>query len=330
MSKYQEKERKKAIGLIENSNLFEGCRAGFIISKKGIDYPKEDILLDGYKNLFPPILKQVIEYFPKNKIFFWKIGGEPKDKPTGHVLSSQIACLNHLFAIRDNEKEVLKIAQTICPDIVEVLEIETDAYIAFEAVSEKDYLNECDGKKPTRGSHCTSIDALIYAKDENGKKYIFPIEWKYTEHYNNADKSVEDRAGEPKGTNGKGKERLNRYVNLITNSGQLKNKNEYKSSVYFFEPFYQLMRQTLWAEQMIVHKKSERIEADDFIHIHVIPQENSDLLNKKYPCGCDKSMETIWRECLQDQNKYKIISPKDLLANTDNAELKNYLRERYW
>ena len=334
MSKFQEKERAKAIELIEKSELFDGCKAGFVISRKENNYPKKDILLDGYKNLFAPILNQVIEYFPKNKISFWKIGGEPTEKPTGHVLSSQIACLNHLFPIRNDKNEVLKIAQIICEDIVDVLEIKTDdylpAYIAFETVSDNDYLNE--SKKPTRGSHCTSVDALIYAKHKNGKNYILPIEWKYTEHYSNADKSVEDRKGEPKDTNGKGQERLNRYSDLINNSAQLKKYDDYKETVYFIEPFYQLMRQTLWAVQMIKNKDKEIIKADDFIHTHIIPNENCDLLEKQYKYS-KKNMKTTWREHLQDKSKYKIISPKELLANIDTnkyADLKNYLEKRYW
>ena len=202
-------------------------------------------------------------------------------------------------------------------------------------MSDNDYLNECkEGQKPTRGSNCTSIDALIYAKHKNGKNYLLPIEWKYTEHYNNTDKSVEDRQGEPKGTSGKGQERLDRYINdnrnphLVPNSEQLTN---YKSSVYFSEPFYQLMRQTLWAEQMIAHSNSEKISAEDFIHSHIIPHENSDLLNKVYPCS-GKNMETTWRECLQNQSKYKIITPKELLANIapKYTDLKKYLEKRYW
>lgn len=40
-------EREKAIVLIKNSKLFENSKAGFIISRKGINYPKEEILLDG-------------------------------------------------------------------------------------------------------------------------------------------------------------------------------------------------------------------------------------------------------------------------------------------
>ena len=327
MSKYQENERKKAIELIKNSELFENCKAG----GKFMGETRDFVLSNGNYNLFKSVREEIKAYFKENAISWW--GGQ---KPTGHILSSQIACLNHLYPIRNDKNEVLKIAQIICEDIVDVLKIETDKfaseYIAFEVVSDKDYLNECkEGQKPTRGSNCTSIDALIYAKHKNGKNYILPIEWKYTEHYNNTNKAVEDRKGEPKGTNGKGKERLDRYVNncpcLIPNSEQLQPKTD----VFFFEPFYQLMRQTLWTEQMIAHRNSERISAEDFIHAHIIPKENGDLLGKIYPCS-SKDMETTWRVCLQDQSKYKIISPKDLLANLDPkyADLKNYLAARYW
>ncbi|MDR2691843.1 MAG: hypothetical protein LBB73_06035 [Dysgonamonadaceae bacterium] len=283
MSKYQKHERARMIELIENSELFDGCKGGFVISRKGKDYPQESILLDGNKNLFPPILNQVIEYFQKNKISFWK--GQPKNKPARLVLASQIACLNHLFPVRDDKDAVLKTAQIICEDIVDVLAIEQpNKYIAFEVVSDKDHLNECrEGKKPTRGAFRTSIDALIYAKHRNGKNYLLPIEWKYTESYGNADKSLEDRKSEPKGANGAGQERLRRYSGLISGSGQLKSYDSYRSSIYFFEPFYQLMRQTLWAEQMIANKETETIKADDFIHVHIIPQENGRFIGESLP-----------------------------------------------
>ena len=328
MGKYQEKERARTIELIEKSELFEGCKAGGKFMGKERDF----VLSDRNYNLFKVIRGEAETYFNENGISWW--GGQ---KQTPHTLSSQMACLNHLFPIRNDKNEVLKIAQIICEDIVDVLEIKSDkflpAYIAFEAVSDTDYLNECEKEqKPNRGSHCTSIDALIFAKHKNGKNYLLPIEWKYTEHYNNTDKSVEDREGEPKGTNGKGQERLSRYCNLINKSEQLKKYDNYKSSVYFFEPFYQLMRQTLWAEQMIAYRNSEKISAEDFIHTHIIPRENSDLLEKIYPCS-GKNMEATWRENLNDQSKYKIISPKELLANIDKekyADLKNYLEKRYW
>ena len=171
----------------------------------------------------------------------------------------------------------------------------------------------------TRGSNCTSIDALICGVHRDGRKILFPIEWKYVEAYGNDNKAIGNA----------GMTRLSRYTDLINNSSQLKSTSQ---SVYYFEPFYQLMRQTLWAEQMIAHKETETVKADDFIHIHVIPTENVDLLKKHYPCsGMD--METTWRTNLKDQSKYKIIHPKDFLSpiNVNQyKELISYLSERYW
>ena len=313
MSKFQEKERTKAIELIKKGEVFEGCKGGGRFLGKERDF----VLSNRSYNLFKSIREEAEIYFKENGISWW--GGQ---RPTPHTLSSQIACLNHLLSVRNDKAEVLKIAKLICEDITDVLEIKSDKYsseyIAFESVSDNDYLNECEDK-PTRGSHCTSIDALIYAKDRNGKKYILPIEWKYTEHYGNENKAD----GE------KGDVRKGRYESLINCSTQLKPENH---KCYYFEPFYQLMRQTLWAEQMIKNKDNETVKADDFIHVHIIPRENSDLLEKNYPCS-DKNMETTWREHLQNQSKYKIISPKELLANIDTnkyADLKNYLEKRYW
>jgi hypothetical protein len=170
-----------------------------------------------------------------------------------------------------------------------------------------------------RGSNCTSIDALIFAKHKDDSKWLIAIEWKYTEHYPNLDKAA----------GAKGEVRKRRYTDLINNSNQLQSENHY---CYYFEPFYQLMRQTLWAEQMVNHKKTEMLKADNFLHLHIIPKENDDLLKKKYKCsGLD--METTWRKHLKDNTKYRIISPEVFLQNIDKekyAELINYLAIRYW
>jgi hypothetical protein len=91
------------------------------------------------------------------------------------------------------------------------------------------------------------------------------------------------------------------------------------------------MRQTLWGEQMVNNKKSETICADDYMHIHIIPYKNVDMLEKKYLCS-GMNMSKTWRSCLTDQSKYKIISPEILLGNIDNKYdgLKQYLSKRYW
>lgn len=313
---FKERQKEIAEGLIKANNpIFRGDQAG--AKFRGIS--RDFVLRDGRNNLFHPTKEAVIKYFKENGISWW--GGY---KPTGHVLSSQIACLNHLFQIRNDKDAVLAVVRNISPDFVDVLLIETDksytGYIQFESVSDHDHLSE---GIPTRGNNCTSIDALIYAVHHDGSKWIIPIEWKYTEHYSNQNKALE---GE---NNSKGITRTERYTDLINDSTQLKNGNH---SCFYYEPFYQLMRQTLWAEQLIKNKETETIKADNFLHVHVIPSANERLLEKKYKCSGD-NMENTWRNHLKDQSKYLKITPEKLMNGLSEArytELMNYLSSRYW
>ncbi|MHB1106366.1 MAG: PGN_0703 family putative restriction endonuclease [Lutibacter sp.] len=319
-SKYQETERARAENLIKSGNpVFYGGKAGKYFMTKNRDF----VLQENLKNLYAPICNDVIEYFKSNLISWW--GGR---RPTGHVLSSQIACVNHLFQIRLDKSAVLTILKNVSNDFVDVFQINTDkylpAYIQFESVSDKDYLNE---GQPTRGNNCTSVDALIYAKHKDGSKWIIPIEWKYTEFYNNQNKAIEGYKADP--LNCKGEVRKKRYTDLINNSNQLIN---IVHSCFYFEPFYQLMRQTLWAEQVIKNKDFETIKADNYLHVHVIPLENKDLLDKEYKCS-GLGMESTWKNHLVNKDKYVIISPKDLLRNINKEkynDLCRYLNERYW
>ena len=149
-----------------------------------------------------------------------------------------------------------------------------------------------------------------------------PIEWKYTECYGTKDLSRDGRKGEV---------RLGRYSALIDASPQLKSMDNYRGSIYYQEPFYQLMRQTLWAENIIRHRDEEILKADDYLHIHVIPTANGDLLNKQYHVS-NATMKATWRNMLTDQSKYVIIDPMGLFEPIVDSypELSQYLEKRYW
>lgn len=321
MSRYKNSQYIRQEDLINNSDIFSGDKGnGYFMGK-----PRHFVLKDGMNNLYEPIRNDVIRYFKDNKISWW--GG---DKPSGHTLSSQIACLNHLFAIMGDKEAVLAMLNGVRDEFKEVLSVQCDAapqYIGFEVVSEEDPLNE---KTSTRGSNCTSVDAFIYAKHKDDSIWLIPIEWKYTEHYANLDKSNEDRQGEEKGSNGKGQERVRRYSALTDASLQLKSLDSYYGSIYYQEPFYQLMRQTLWAEN-VVKLKEEKLKADNYMHIHVIPSANKDLLDKKYSVS-GMGMEETWRSMLTNQSKYIIVDPQKLLEPIKDKypELASYLKKRYW
>ena len=314
MRRYYYEERRKHERLIAES--YFGADRGNGIFKRKI-YPF--VLQDGKHNLFGPISNDVVRYFEENKIVWWGGNG-----PSGHVLSSQIACLNHLYYISHNHDAVLAMINGVRNIFKNVLPIGCDkvpGYIAFEVVSDNDYLGE-DG--PIRGANCTSIDALVVALDVNDNKWLLPIEWKYTESY-------ADNPSNDKSIGKMGEVRLERYFKLIRKSGQLRPLETYRGSVYYYEPFYQLMRQTLWAEQVISHNEEERICANKFLHIHVVPKGNTDLRDKI--CRLTgKNMEQTWRSMISDQSKYLIIDPSELMKPIIGIvpELSVYLKTRYW
>lgn len=252
----------------------------------------------------------------------------------GNMKSSQVACLNHLFGIRKSQGlilEMLNTAQNLTA-FQRVLPIPYEAdetYIAFEVVSRGDWLGE---GIPTRGSNCTSIDAFVLAEDIEAKRWLIPIEWKYTEAYACEDKSTEGKRQEGFEGSYKGKTRLNRYSHLIEQSKFLHSVQEYEGSIYYQEPFYQLMRQTLWAEQ-IMDKPicEEELSAQRMMHIHIVPKENMFLiLPSQYR---KESISAHWQKQLTHPELYICISPRRFLhpiLSQLNGNLGEYLQCRYW
>ena len=140
-------------------------------------------------NLYPSIREAAIEYFRKNGIGWWK-SRDAINVPTGHMLSSQISCVNHLFPFMKEEETpalllVLNSIQhkyhftRIIPNPLD--RTDCNGNVCFEFVwKNRSLLGERTEK---RGAMCTSIDAVIYAETANHKRVLIPIEWKYVETY---------------------------------------------------------------------------------------------------------------------------------------------------
>lgn len=309
---YKEIQYAHVVDLIQKGEIFHGDKGNGMFRNKSYPY----VLSNASNNLYTNTKNEIFEYFTNNSITWWS------GKLTNHPSSSQVACLNHLFPIREDKLAVLAIVKRILPSIEDLLPILNDkfrpGFIQFEAISDKDHLNE---KTLHRGSNCTSLDAIIYGVDKSGYRTLFVIEWKYTEVYGKKDHAMGE-AGDVRKT---------RYTSLINESTQLIVN---QTNVMYYEPFYQLMRQTLWAEQMIEHKQTETVKADGFVHIHVIPRENKELLDKKYSCGSQHlNLEETWKSCIKDKSKYIITSPEDFLSPINRErylDLLNYLKVRYW
>ncbi len=310
---YRESEREKVVRIRDEffkdpgDGIFEGVKRAFV-------------LIDPEKNLWLKIRKDAIAYFKSNNIVWWP--GSPE--PSGHILSSQVSCVNHLFFLRNEREVALKILKGLNPDFVEVCKDFEDGYIGFEVVSKGSYLGEVPVRqKQTRGANCTSVDAMMSGILKNGKKIQILIEWKYTEYYNKT--CMAD--GNP------GIIRRTRYNPLIADPDSPIQCNVDLDNLYY-EPFYQIMRQTLLAWQMVKNKKTE-LNADDYLHCDIIPENNLNLrFQVQAPDLLQTGIEDAWKDQLKEPGKYNVITPqrflKPILFDSKFRNFINYLNVRYW
>ena len=139
---YAKREKKR---LVEGRDrLFRDIGFGVFAGK-----PRAFVLSDPEINLWEGIRADAIDYFSRNKITWW--GGGIDNKPTGHLLSSQIACVNHLYALRQRPDLALAVLAAIDPDVIDA-EIVEDGFVAFEFIGSKRYLQE---RAFTRGANCS-------------------------------------------------------------------------------------------------------------------------------------------------------------------------------
>ena len=320
---YKECQKRRQLKLLKNADgIFENAKGCGKFDNNMYPYVLQE--QDSQKNLFKGIRGSVEKYFDDNAIAWWNTK-KGQNMPTGHLLSSQIHCLNHLFKLRTDPEAVLSIIKKQCPNIEKVLpspidqheyvfveneKKRIDSYITFEfTYNNVDLLKERTCK---RGKDCTSIDALVYAEDREGKQVLIAIEWKYTETYA---KNI-------------GKEKYKKVVYVVKKRylDKLATNNSHLTGwekSYYLDPFYELARQSLLMEQII---SKEPFPADYYQHIVVCPTDNKEM----------RADASAFKESLSACGKefFHIIDPQELLAplrdNKKYEDLITYLETRYW
>lgn len=333
-TEFSEKERSYQENLLQKGFFGSDARMGYWHCDDGSLAFDLKYILDSQhsdRNLYEPIRQEVLRYFERYDIAWWR-QYEDHYFPTGHLLSSQNHCLNHLFAIRKNPEAVLELikpigaAAGICfdkvlPSFIDTREAYYDKaigkavancnYISFEFVCHNiDLLEETYEK---RGAKCTSVDALIYAQ-AGKERWLIPIEWKYTESYDHKGQVFT----------------FDRYSKYVTESSRLSEWSPFFSQ----DPFFELGRQTLLMEQLVECKPlvgkvtskypQQPLIADNFLHVIVVPQKNIEM-------GIDA--ERFRTSLKENYRKYvQIVNPEELLKSIKAmyANLCEYLQERYW
>ena len=232
---YKELQGAQQMRVLQTLPQFKGIKGGgtWKAGLQNIQLPY--ILEDDQEvtNIYPSIREAAIEYFRKNGIGWWK-SRDAINVPTGHMLSSQISCVNHLFPfMKEEETPVLlfvlnSIQQKYCftriiPNPLD--RTDCNGNVCFEFVwKNRSLLGERTEK---RGAMCTSIDAVIYAETIDGKRVLIPIEWKYVETYEHK------RAPQVS---------IDRYPSHIQNNSNISAWKE----AYAYEPLYELCVKLSW------------------------------------------------------------------------------------
>lgn len=299
---FREAERKRMIKI--RDEIFRDPGGGKFSRQN-----REFVLKDSVLNLWCGIREDALNYFKRNQITWWKGEG---NQSTGHLLSSQIACINHLYFLRQRKEVASAILRSIRSDIQEAVIVD-DGFVEFEVIGNHNYLGE---KSHIRGANATSIDAVMVGEKSGGNNILVMIEWKYTEDYRSENLYIPARSEV--------------YDPLLSDSNCPIHCN--KSEDLYYEPFCQLMRQTLLGWKMV---ENHEYDCDEYIHLHVIPLGNKDLVERvTSPDLKGETMSEAWKNVLRESARYQLLSPEKLLLPMkdcrDTLALFTYLSKRYW
>lgn len=300
---YREEQRQRALST--RDDLFKDPGTGLFFGKE-----REFVLKVPSLNLWAGIRDDAKEHFSANGIAWWK--GTEAD-PTGHLLSSQVACVNHLYPMRQRFDIATSVLKQIEPTIARALPVGT-GFVDFEYIGSQQYLKE---PAFTRGANCTSVDAVMLGETGDKEIILFLIEWKYTESYRPDNLYIPRRADV--------------YDPLISSTDGPFNTDVTPQSLYY-EPFYQMMRQTLLARMFEIHGE---LECTRCLNVHVIPNDNKPLKERITSPGLQgQDIHETWRTLLKTPERYIAIDPTELLKPShklpDTKSWLNYLGARYW
>jgi hypothetical protein len=158
----------------------------------------------------------------------------------------------------------------------------------------------------------------MVGRKESGSNILFLIEWKYTEEYREENKYI------PK--------RYEIYDELLKEDGCPIDTEDFES--LYYEPFYQLMRQTLLGWKMV---QAREYHCDEYIHLHVIPENNTELRDRVTSPKLRSrggNMSEAWKSVLREPGRYKAIPPEEFMKPVftfpDTQSIRTYLQKRYW
>lgn len=218
------------------------------------------------ENLLPEIRGEAISRFARHAIA-WHHGAAALDGtpwPSGHLLDSQVQCVNTLLSLAARPDRGLAFAHAAEPEAETLVEIEDGSTVAFEWVGLTDHLGERRGRAAERGRFTTSADAILIAQRRDGGRTAVVVEWKFTESY---DTPVPFR-----GAGGTDRREVYRARYEALSSPF---RARPSIDAFLHEPHYQMLRLVLLADAMV---GAREFDIDRAVVVHAVPVGNDALL----------------------------------------------------
>lgn len=220
------------------------------------------------------------------------------DGPGNHLLSSQVQCVNALYAmVTEPGRLMTAFGDTL--DIGEVLEIEPGRHLTFEYIGPTDFFGEAPDGQRIRGTHCTSLDAAFLYRTKAGVIELALVEWKYTESYQATRTPTPD----------KDITRAGRYLEDYQAADGPLHSDVMAFDLMLDEPFYQLMRQQLLAHRLEgIHAHGAEVVRV----VHVLAPANtayqSSLVRPEHQAAGD-TVDAVWSRLLRRSDRFTHLDP---------------------
>ncbi len=270
-----------------------------------------------HHNLLPELRGPggAVDLFRSRGIKWWRnarSGDVPGvDGPTRNLASSQLACVNFLLPLARRPPALLAFLRLVDPEVIAVEPIPDraggePALVEFEWVG---WDAPLEGGRVTRGAMQTSADALVVGRTAEGLR-AFVFEWKYCEEYTRPS---------DKGAGTSGDTRRGRYQARYA-APDSSFRGDVPLDDFLFEPFYQLMRLRLLADEMQRGGVTPSLAITDARVVVVCPAANHDYLvpvastplARRYPEL--PTIEVVIQATLRDPRGIQVASSEMLVA----------------
>lgn len=286
------------------------------------------------ENLHELIRDEAITYFKMRNIpwheGFSDTDGKERAFPSNHLCCSQSMCVNCLAPMMRDPELLRNVFRVFLPELLEPLPFQADLplengrqpILSFEYIGTKSYLGETNWG--TRGANCTSVDFAFMFRRTDGLIQLVLGEWKYTEEYKGR------KLPEPNKINST---RLRVYRQAFEHwKSNQPNLPPYE--VFFVEPFYQFMRQTLLAQEM---ERAKEMDIDIVSLVHISPKANrefAEIFTSPTLSKYGSTVTDVWK-ILAPKGRFLSISSEDFLTaikqdiNGPKKVWADWLLERY-